>query len=104
MKAVLPESLPTALAGSGEGQAATRDRKSRGQILVGSFDVPMGIGRKSLSACVKRAGIGAGFASLLVLVGAGSVKDATAVGETRTRLLLRDLGFRVRSRGEAPPP
>jgi uncharacterized protein YcbK (DUF882 family) len=46
--------------------------------------VPVGFARRSKSLSLSRAGFRAGLTSLLLLAGAGSVHDATALGETRT--------------------
>jgi uncharacterized protein YcbK (DUF882 family) len=46
--------------------------------------VPVGFARRSKSLSLSRAGFRAGVTSLLLLAGAGSVHDATALGETRT--------------------
>ena len=48
------------------------------------FIVLVGFARDFGSLPLTRAGVQAGLASLLLLAGAGSVQDATALGETRT--------------------
>jgi uncharacterized protein YcbK (DUF882 family) len=48
------------------------------------FIVLVGFARDVASLPLTRAGVQAGLASLLLLAGAGSVHDATALGETRT--------------------
>src|SRR3984893_13194475 len=52
-------------------------------LWVGSY-VAGGFARRSKSLSLPWAGFHAGLASLLLLAGAGSVKDATALNETRT--------------------
>jgi uncharacterized protein YcbK (DUF882 family) len=52
-------------------------------LWVGSY-VLVGFARRSKSLSLSRAGFHAGLASMLLLAGAGSVHDATALGETRT--------------------
>jgi len=47
------------------------------------FIVLVGFARDFGSLPLTRAGVQAGLASLLLLAGAGSVQDATALGETR---------------------
>ena len=46
--------------------------------------MPVGFARRSKLLSLPRAGFHAGLTSLLLLAGAGSVHDATALGETRT--------------------
>jgi uncharacterized protein YcbK (DUF882 family) len=52
-------------------------------LWVGSF-VPVGFARLLKALSLPRAGYRMGLTSLLLLAGAGSVHDATALGETRT--------------------
>src|ERR1700716_4035569 len=61
----------------------SRESPSTGRPL-GGLIVLVGFARGCKSLSLSQAGYRAGLTSLLLLAGAGSVHDATALGETRT--------------------